>query len=82
MHFDVQALSPDVYSKWVAAQRATGPILGLTTYAALAKPGEDVGLRAYRAVDPGLFDAIVQETETGTFGGTPGQSRPRSKKSL
>jgi cytochrome o ubiquinol oxidase subunit II len=62
MHFQVRAVPPDAYAKWIADTRATGPTLDTAAYAALAKPSKDVKPATYKAVDPGLFDSIVNET--------------------
>ena len=85
MHFDVRALPPDAYAKWVASQKAAGPTLDRATYAALEKPSENIRPTSYKAVDPALFDAIVQETAPvapGAAGGSGGQDQPTPKKGM
>jgi cytochrome o ubiquinol oxidase subunit 2 len=59
MHFNVRAVSENGYAAWVAATRSHGPTLDSRAYAALAMPGRDVPPATYGAVDPGLFNAIV-----------------------
>jgi cytochrome o ubiquinol oxidase subunit II len=59
MHFDVEAVAPDRFSRWVAATRATGPVLDAGTYASLAKPSKSVAPFTYRAVVPGIFNSVV-----------------------
>jgi cytochrome o ubiquinol oxidase subunit 2 len=85
MHFDVRAVSPDAYAGWVASQKAAGPTLDRAAYAALEKPSGDAGLRSFKAVDPALFDAIVQETAPvapGVPGGPGGRDEPTPKKGM
>jgi len=59
MHFAVDALPPEQFSRWVSATRMSGTALDAQTYARLAKPSEAVKPETYRAVTPGLFDTIV-----------------------
>jgi cytochrome o ubiquinol oxidase subunit 2 len=85
MRFDVRAVPPDAYAKWVTAQKATGPTLDRAAYAALEKPSENVKPESYKAVDPRLFDAIVEETApvaSGAVGGPGGQDQPAAKKGM
>lgn len=64
MHFNVEAVAPEKFSKWVDATRSGGPELNATTYAELAKPSAAVTPFTYRAVVPGLFDMIqVSQTQ-------------------
>jgi cytochrome o ubiquinol oxidase subunit 2 len=83
MHFDVRALPPDAYAKWVASQRTAGPVLDSAAYAALEKPSKNVSPASYKAVDPALFDAIVREpapVAPGAIGRRGGQDQPTPKK--
>jgi cytochrome o ubiquinol oxidase subunit 2 len=83
MHFDVRALPPDAYAKWVASQRTAGPVLDSAAYAALEKPSKNVSPASYKAVDPALFDAIVREpapVAPGAIGRRSGQDQPTPKK--
>jgi cytochrome o ubiquinol oxidase subunit II len=61
MHFEVSAVSPDAYASWVANTKRAGPNLDDAAYAALAEPSENVTPTTYKAIDPALFDAIVDE---------------------
>jgi cytochrome o ubiquinol oxidase subunit II len=61
MHFEVSAVSPDAYANWVANTKRVGPSLDDAAYAALAEPSENVTPTTYKAIDPALFDAIVDE---------------------
>jgi cytochrome o ubiquinol oxidase subunit 2 len=62
MRFDVSVLPADAYAKWLADAKATGPTLDGAAYAALAKPSKAVAPATYKALAPGLFDSIVNET--------------------
>ncbi len=61
MHFDLHAVTPDQYAAWVAAAKASGPMLDAAGYAALARQSAKVQPFTYRAVQPGLFQAIVSQ---------------------
>ena len=83
MRFDVRALAPDAYAKWISDTKANGPNLDTASYTTLAKPTKAIQPTTYKAVDPGLFDAIVNETAPdapGPSGGAGGQDRPSTKK--
>jgi cytochrome o ubiquinol oxidase subunit 2 len=84
MRFDVSAVSPEDYAKWIADARQTGPTLDKTTYAALARPSRDSAAATYKAIDPELFEAIVNESAAapGVGGGPRGQDAPPSGKGL
>ena len=62
MHFNVRVVSLGVYQQWITDTRAGGPVLDGDAYAALVKPSKDAAPVTYKAVDPGLFDAIVNQT--------------------
>jgi cytochrome o ubiquinol oxidase subunit II len=82
MHFNVRALPGDAYTKWIADAKATGSTLDSAAYATLAQPSKNVPPVLYKAVDPGLFDAIVNETAPsapGAGGGPGGQDQPPKK---
>jgi cytochrome o ubiquinol oxidase subunit 2 len=82
MHFEVSAVSPGAYANWVVGTRKAGPILDDAAYLALAKPSEDATPMTYRAIDPALFDAVVDNrlpvpgiaTESGELN-TPAPAR-------
>jgi cytochrome o ubiquinol oxidase subunit 2 len=59
MKFDMEAMAPADFDKWVAATKAEGKVLDANGYAALAQESKAVTPFSYRAVDPGLFDRIV-----------------------
>jgi cytochrome o ubiquinol oxidase subunit II len=58
MYFNVEAVAPEKFSKWVDAARNVGVGLNVTTYAELAKPSAAVAPFTYRSIAPGLFDSI------------------------
>jgi len=79
MHFDARALSAADYAAWVAGAKASGGALNRSSYAVLAEPSENVQPVTYRSIDPGLFDAIVDQTApipSGAGGTVGGQDRP------
>jgi cytochrome o ubiquinol oxidase subunit 2 len=85
MHFDVHAISADAYATWVAARSAQGPTLDHAAYAALLKPSKDVEPASFKAIDPALFDAIVNETARvapGAGGRPGGHDQPPPKKAM
>jgi cytochrome o ubiquinol oxidase subunit 2 len=61
MHFDLHAVSPAQYAAWISAARAHGPTLDRPAYAALSRQSANLAPFTYRAVQPGLFDAIVSQ---------------------
>jgi len=60
MRFAVKSLSPEDFDKWVAGAKAS-PIgeLDRVAYLELEKPSEKEPARHFAAVDPQLFDAVV-----------------------
>ncbi len=62
MHFAVHALAPADYAAWVRTTSSGGPILDTPNYALLARESRAVKPSSYRAVQPGLFEAIVSQT--------------------
>lgn len=83
MRFNVNAMSADAYAKWIADTKANGPELDRAAYAALVKPSKAVKPITFKAVDPGLFDSIVNEsapTPAGSGGASGGQAPPASEK--
>jgi cytochrome o ubiquinol oxidase subunit II len=75
MHFDTEAVSPDEYSQWVARARANGPVLDEEAYRALLRPSSNVSPHTYRAVAPGLFEAVASQRLP------PGQGPPVTRAS-
>jgi cytochrome o ubiquinol oxidase subunit 2 len=62
MAFDLRAVTADQFSAWAASARASGPVLDEAGYRSLLKQSQNVPPQTYRAVQPGLFDAIVAES--------------------
>jgi cytochrome o ubiquinol oxidase subunit 2 len=60
MHFDVDAVSAELFARWVIATRNVGPLLDAQVYAELAKPSAAIAPITYRAVAPGLFNSILK----------------------
>jgi cytochrome o ubiquinol oxidase subunit 2 len=62
MRFDVRAVAPDAYAKWVADTKAAGGgTLDAPAYAELVKASKNVKPATYQAIDPKLFDSIINE---------------------
>jgi cytochrome o ubiquinol oxidase subunit II len=59
MRFIVKAVSAGDFPDWVAKVRASGSVLDIPAYHALAKPSIAVQPQTYRSVDPALFEGIV-----------------------
>jgi cytochrome o ubiquinol oxidase subunit II len=70
MRFTVHAVSAGDFAGWVARVRGSGSALDIPGYAGLAKPSQAVPPRTYRAVDPQLFERIVDQTAL-----SPGKAR-------
>jgi cytochrome o ubiquinol oxidase subunit 2 len=60
MAFDVHAVPSPQFARWVTAAHSAGPILDQSAYRGLLQQSENVRPYTYRAVEPGLFDAIVR----------------------
>jgi cytochrome o ubiquinol oxidase subunit 2 len=65
MRFIVKAVSNQAFDNWIAQAREAGSVLDHASYAALAKPSQDMAPVTYRSVSPGLFERIVDETASG-----------------
>lgn len=61
MRFTFKSLSNDDFNAWVAKAKAGGGSLGRQDYLALEQPSENEPVRSYATVDPGLYNAIVNE---------------------
>jgi len=72
MHFMVKAMTPQAFESWVGQARGSGSALDDASYAALAKPSQDVTPVTYGSVVPRLFERIVEETASGHE--TPGRA--------
>jgi cytochrome o ubiquinol oxidase subunit 2 len=59
MNFEMQAVSPAEFAAWTTATSAAGPALDDTSYRSLLTQTENVKPYTYRAVQAGLFDAIL-----------------------
>jgi cytochrome o ubiquinol oxidase subunit 2 len=78
MRFELAAVAPDAYAKWIAdAKAAGGAALDAASYAELVKPSANVKPSTYPSVDPKLFDAIVDQTvpSAATGAGTPAEGK-------
>ena len=65
MAFATDAVAPAQFAGWVAGARSGGPVLDGQAYRHLLDESENLKPYTYRAVPPGLFDAIVRDTGTG-----------------
>ena len=65
MHFIVKATTPAEFDTWVSQARGSESALDPASYAELAKPSQGVPPMTYRAVDPKLFERIVDQTVQG-----------------
>jgi cytochrome o ubiquinol oxidase subunit II len=62
MRFEVHAVTPDDYKKWVADAKSSGTALDRAAYGELVKQSQNVKPTTYNAVEPKLFDSIVNGT--------------------
>jgi cytochrome o ubiquinol oxidase subunit II len=62
MRFIAKAVPAADFDTWVAQVRGSGSALDLPGYAALAKASQAVPPKTFRAVDPKLFERIVDQT--------------------
>ena len=66
MRFIAKAVPAGDFDAWVAQVRGTGTALDDAAYAELAKPSEAVPPKAYRSVEPNLFEHIIDQTVSGS----------------
>ena len=59
MNFQVKSVPAAQFDAWAQAAHGAGPLLDLTSYAALARQSQHVAPFTYRGVDPQLFHAIA-----------------------
>jgi cytochrome o ubiquinol oxidase subunit II len=59
MHFNVEVVPPENFTRWVASTRSAGPVLDAQAYADLVKPSEAVAPFTYRSIAAGLFAGIL-----------------------
>ncbi len=72
MQFPVRSVPAAEFGAWVSGVKASGPVLDRTAYADLMKQSQRDPPRAYRAVDPGLFQAVAAQTIPPGPGPQPG----------
>jgi cytochrome o ubiquinol oxidase subunit II len=65
MRFVAKAVPATDFAAWVEKAKTEGPVLDLSGYAALAKPSKAVPPSTYRAIEPLLFQHIVDKTVGG-----------------
>jgi cytochrome o ubiquinol oxidase subunit 2 len=59
MRFEVTAMAPGAFARWVDEAHAQGGALNLEQYALLAQPSSQEPPRTFGSVSAGLFDAIL-----------------------
>ncbi|TPM96681.1 ubiquinol oxidase subunit II [Mesorhizobium sp. B2-1-3A] len=62
MNFSVNAVSADAFARWASSLRGGGGVLNATAYRELARQSTKVPPSTFGHVQPGLFDAVVQQT--------------------
>jgi len=62
MAFEVRAMSPQAYNRWVAESQAAGAPLDRHGYRDLATPSRNTSPAVYKLADATLFEAIVDGT--------------------
>ena len=89
MNFQVHAVPEDAFVRWVAATKTSGGALDRGAYAQLARQSQAVRPFTYRAVEPALFQAIVNRQaapgpgpDTGNDGAShsPAGQSPRAER--
>jgi cytochrome o ubiquinol oxidase subunit II len=74
MAFDVHAVTAQEFTAWVTAAGASTQTLDQAAYRGLLKQSEHVLPHTYRAVEPGLFDAILMQKLPPGAGPAPAAS--------
>lgn len=59
MRFTVKSLSDDGFARWAARTRENGSTLDRAAYLVLERPSEKEPVRRYAAVEPALFERVV-----------------------
>ncbi|SEN08973.1 cytochrome bb3 quinol oxidase subunit 2 [Sphingomonas gellani] len=59
MNFRAFAVPVAQFGQWTAAAAGRGPVLDAATYRQFARQSQEVAPFTFRAVEPGLFDAVV-----------------------
>ena len=70
MRFIAKAVSAGDFDAWITQARSAGPALDDAAYTELARPSKAVPPAIYRAVQPNLFEHIIDLTASG-----PGKTR-------
>jgi cytochrome o ubiquinol oxidase subunit II len=68
MAFEFQAVTPTEFTSWTQSTRGTGPALDEAAYRQLLVQSQNVKPYTYRAVQPGLFEAIINQKLPPGFG--------------
>ncbi len=68
MAFEFHAVTPADFSAWTQSTRGAGPALDETAYRQLLVQSQNVKPYTYRDVQPGLFDAIINQKLPPGFG--------------
>lgn len=61
MNFNVEAMPPDAFGRWLTGLHSGGDVLNAQAYAELSRQSHDVKPFHYSQVQNGLFDAIVRQ---------------------
>ena len=61
MNFVVRTVPVQDFARWASGARTDGPALDARSYAMLARQSQAVPPHSYRAVQPGLFEAVVRQ---------------------
>ncbi len=64
--FTGKAATAAEFESWVGQARGSGSALDAVSFAELSKPSQGVPPMTYRAVDPKLFERIVDQTALGS----------------
>ena len=62
MQFEVNSVTGPAFDAWVQTAHASGTVLDRAAYTQLAKQSQKVAPVSYGAIDPGLFQAIADQT--------------------
>jgi cytochrome o ubiquinol oxidase subunit 2 len=61
MRFDVLAMTPEAFAAWARSTHGSGPSLDAASYRKLLVQTQNVKPYTYASVQPGLFEAILQQ---------------------
>jgi cytochrome o ubiquinol oxidase subunit 2 len=82
MRFVVKSVPAGDFNVWLERVRGTGSPLDEAGYAELTKPSQAVPPTTYRAVEPKLFERIVEQTAAGAGNaGIGGELSPPARRS-